>query len=393
MPEPLIYLDHNATTPLDPRVLNAMLPYLRDAFANASSPHAAGRAVARAVDVAREQVASAIGADPREIVWTSGATEANNLAIRGAAASPAYRGRSRIVTVATEHPAVLEPCHALALQGYEVVTLGVDVDGMIDLEGLQEAVTPETLLVSVMFANNETGVLQPISEIGALCQDRSVLFHTDATQAFGREGIDVNRAHIDLLSVSAHKAYGPKGSGALFVRRKGPRARIEPMLLGGGHERGMRSGTLNVPGIVGLGVAAGLAAEGVETGRVRTRTLRDDLERRLEVRFPGLMLNGHRTNRLANTLNATLPGIPAQRVAECALGLAVSSSAACTSAKRLPSYVLRAMGLSEEAIRSSLRFSLGRFTTQAEIECVADRLADAIADAASEAPACDPDPF
>ena len=259
---PMIYLDHNATTPLDPRVLDAMLPFFTDRFGNAASRHhALGCDAATAVETAREQVAAVIGADPREIVWTSGATESDNLALQGVARAPAYAKKRHVVTVTTEHRAVLDTCEHLEGQGVRVTYLRVDGDGRLDLDRLAEAITEKTLLVSVMHANNETGVLHPIARIGALCRERGVLFHTDATQSWGKERIDVNAMHVDLLSASAHKIHGPKGVGMLFVRRRGPRVRCEPMVHGGGHERGLRSGTLNVPGIVGMGVAATLAAE------------------------------------------------------------------------------------------------------------------------------------
>jgi cysteine desulfurase len=363
-----IYLDYNATTPVDPRVLEAMMPYFRESFANAASSHQLGREAARAVERAREQVAEALGADPREVVWTSGATEANNLAIQGVAASPAYRGRRQIVTVATEHRAVLDPCSALQRHGFEVSVLPVDSSGRIELERLAAKLTDQTLLVSIMVANNETGVLHPIEEIGRICRDRRVLLHTDATQAVGRESIDVNGAGIDLLSLSGHKFYGPKGTGALFVRRKGPRTRCEPLLHGGGHERGLRSGTLNVPGIVGLGAAIELAGRERESDRSRLKRLRDHLEARLLDLFPTARVNGALDSRLVNTCNISLPGTDADGLIDRLTGLAVSSSAACTSAKLQPSYVLRAMGRSAAEIRGSLRFSVGRFTTEEEID-------------------------
>ncbi len=257
----MIYLDHNATTPLDPRVLEAMLPFLTDRFGNAASRHhALGCDAATAVETAREQVASVIGADPREIVWTSGATESDNLALQGVVHAPAYARKRHVVTVTTEHRAVLDASEHLERQGIDVTYLGVDGDGRLDLDRLTAAITERTLLVSVMHANNETGVLHPIARIGALCRERGVLFHTDATQSWGKEPIDVNAMHVDLLSASAHKIHGPKGVGMLFVRRRGPRVRCEPLVRGGGHERGLRSGTLNVPGIVGMGVAAALAS-------------------------------------------------------------------------------------------------------------------------------------
>ena len=372
---PMIYLDHNATTPLDPRVLDAMLPFLTDRFGNAASRHhALGCAAATAVETARGQVASVIGADPREIVWTSGATESDNLALQGVAGAPAYAKKRHVVTVATEHRAVLDTCERLESQGIAVTYLGVDGDGRLDLDRLAAAITERTLLVSVMHANNETGVLHPIARIGALCRGRGVLFHTDATQSYGKERIDVNAMRIDLLSASAHKIHGPKGIGMLFVRRRGPRVRCEPLVHGGGHERGLRSGTLNVPGIVGMGTAATLAAE---NGAVRT--LRDRLETGLQSRVDGVAVNGGRAERLANTTNLSFAGVDGAKLMKRMPGLAVSSSSACTSAALQPSYVLGAMGCDDARIRGSVRFSLGRFNTAEQIETAIEAVAGAAA--------------
>lgn len=357
-----IYLDHNATTPVDPRVLESMLPYFGAVYGNPASRHAPGRQAAAAVERARERVARALGADPREIVWTSGATEADNLALQGVAASPAYRKRRRIVTVATEHPAVLDPCAALGRAGFEVTVLPVDAEGRLDLDRLAAAVDDRTLVVSAMAANNETGTLHPLAAIGRLCREHGALFHTDATQAVGRLAIDVEAVGIDLLSLSAHKLYGPKGAGALYVRRKGPRARCEPLFHGGGHERGLRSGTLNVPGIVGLAAALDLAQADMDAEQTRLGRLRDRLEARLLELFPGATVNGAVGSRLANTANVSLPGVDAESVIARLERLVVSTAAACTSAKRLPSYVLKAMGRTDDQIRGSLRFSLGRST-------------------------------
>ncbi|HVR29571.1 MAG TPA: cysteine desulfurase family protein [Thermoanaerobaculia bacterium] len=376
----LIYLDHNATTPVDPRVLAAMLPYFTDDFGNAASrQHRPGRLAAEAVEHARRRVAAALGADPREIVWTSGATEANNLAIQGVAASAVYARRRTIVTVRTEHRAVLDPCAAMARAGYRVLYQPVDRGGRLDLERLVRELDDDTLLVSAMWANNETGVLHPIAEIGRLCKERGILFHTDATQAFGREPIDVERAGIDLLSLSGHKIHGPKGVGALYVRRKGPRVRCEPLLHGGGHERGLRSGTLNVPGIVGLGQASEIAVAHLHDERRRLAALRHRLEHELLAALAGASVNGVRDHRLANTLNLSIPGVEAEALMARMPDLAVSSSAACSSATRLPSYVLRAMGVGDAQIRGSLRFSLGRTTSAEEIERAIAILLDACA--------------
>ena len=395
----MIYLDHNATTPLDPRVLDAMMPFLTDRFGNAASRHhALGCDAATAVETARGQVASVIGADPREIVWTSGATESDNLALLGVAQAPAYRKRRHVVTVATEHRAVLDTCEHLEGLGIDVTYLGVDRDGRLDLDRLADTITERTLLVSVMHANNETGVLHPIARIGALCRERGVLFHTDATQSYGKEPIDVNAMHVDLLSASAHKIHGPKGVGLLFVRRRGPRVRCEPLVRGGGHERGLRSGTLNVPGIVGMGTAA-LAADddavraggddaertgGDDAERAGSddavRALRDRLETGVRSRVDGVAVNGHRAERLANTTNLSFAGVDGARLMKRMPELAVSSSSACTSAALQPSYVLGAMGCDDARIRGSVRFSLGRFNTADEIETAIDAVADAVAE-------------
>jgi cysteine desulfurase len=368
----MIYLDHNATTPLDPRVLDAMMPFLTDRFGNAASRHhPLGCDAATAVETAREQVASTIGADPREIIWTSGATESNNLALQGVLGSPVYKKR-HVVTVATEHRAVLDTCEVLALRDVDVTYLSVDAAGRIDLDRLAAAITRETLLVSVMHGNNETGVVHPIAQIGALCRERGVLFHTDATQSFAKTPIDVNAMRIDLLSASAHKIHGPKGVGVLYVRRRDPRVRCQPLLHGGGHERGLRSGTLNVPGVVGMGVAATLPFdEGIGT-------LRDRLEQALVSRLDDVEVNGHGATRLATTTNLSFAGVDGARLMKRMPDLAVSSSSACTSALLQPSYVLGAMGCDEARARGSVRFSLGRFTTEEEVDIAVDTVVAAV---------------
>jgi cysteine desulfurase len=368
----MIYLDHNATTPLDPRVLDAMMPFLTDRFGNAASRHhPLGCDAATAVETAREQVASTIGADPREIIWTSGATESNNLALQGVLGSPVYKKR-HVVTVATEHRAVLDTCEVLALRDVDVTYLSVDAAGRIDLDRLAAAITRETLLVSVMHGNNETGVIHPIAQIGALCRERGVLFHTDATQSFAKTPIDVNAMRIDLLSASAHKIHGPKGVGVLYVRRRDPRVRCQPLLHGGGHERGLRSGTLNVPGVVGMGVAATLPFdEGIGT-------LRDRLEQALVSRLDDVEVNGHGATRLATTTNLSFAGVDGARLMKRMPDLAVSSSSACTSALLQPSYVLGAMGCDEARARGSVRFSLGRFTTEEEVDIAVDTVVAAV---------------
>jgi cysteine desulfurase len=356
----MIYLDYNATTPLDPRVLEAMLPFFGDRFGNAASrSHGFGKDAAGAVEAAREQAAKVIGAKPEEIIWTSGATESNNLALKGVA-----KKGSHFVTAATEHRAVLDVCDRLESQGFKLTVLGVDARGMIDLDRLARAITDQTILVSIMHANNETGVLHPIREIGRLCRERGVLFHTDATQSYGKVPIDVDSDFVDLLSASAHKFCGPKGTGLLYVRRRNPRVRCEPVLHGGGHEQGLRSGTLNVPGIVGFGAAAAIALQEAPSEQPRFRALRDRLEKGLA----GVEVNGHPEQRLAHTTNLNFPGVDADALMKAVPEIAVSSSAACTSAQMQPSYVLGALGCDEDRIKGSLRFSLGRFTTEAEID-------------------------
>ncbi len=368
----MIYLDHNATTRIDPRVLDAMMPFLTDQFGNAASRHhTLGCDAAKAVERARTEVAAVIGADPREIVWTSGATESNNLALHGIASSRAYRKR-HIVTVATEHRAILDPCEHLEDQGFRITYLGVDANGCLDIDRLATVITDETLMVSVMHANNEIGVLHPIGDIGAICRQRGVLFHTDGTQAFGKEPIDVNTMGIDLLSASAHKIHGPKGVGLLYVRRRDPRVRCAALIQGGGHERGMRSGTLNVPGIVAMGVAATLVSPG------EIRVLRDRLEEGILSRLDDVEVNGDRTERLANTTNLSFGGVDAAKLMKRVPDIAVSSSSACTSALLQPSYVLGALGCDDERIRGSLRFSLGRFNTVAEIDQAAAQIVEAV---------------
>ena len=366
--KPLIYLDNNATTPLDPRVLDAMLPYLRENFGNAASRnHSFGQEAKAAVEKAREQVASLIAADPTEIIWTSGATESNNIAVKGVART--YRDKGRhIITQATEHKAILDPCAYLEREGFRVTLLPVDNTGRIRLDPLAEAVCDDTILVSIMFANNEIGTIQPIREIGAFCKERGILFHTDATQAFGKLPIDVEAMGIDLLSCSGHKIYGPKGVGALYVRSKGPRVRCEPVFHGGGHERGMRSGTLNVPGIVGLAGAAEIAQQEMHPEAERQIRLRDRLWAGFNEKLDNLYWNGHPEHSLPNTLNVSFAFVEGESLMMGCKNIAVSSGSACTSASLEPSHVLEALGVGEELSHSSIRFSLGRFTTAEEIE-------------------------
>ena len=377
-----IYMDNHATTRLDPRVLEAMMPCLTDVYGNAASrSHSFGWAAEQAVEVARDQVAKLIGASPREIVFTSGATESNNLAITGVVqAHLASGGSGHVITQATEHKAVLDPCAWLEMRGCRITVLPVDSEGRIRLDDLGSALDEEDrpTLVTIHFANNEIGTIQPIDEIGALCRERSVLFHTDAAQAAGKIPIDVNRANIDLLSISGHKIYGPKGVGALYVRRRNPRIEIAEQMHGGGHERGLRSGTLNVPGIVGLGAACELAATRMESEATQISTLRDRLQTKLLTGLDRVRVNGSQEHRLPGNLNMTFEHVDSETLMMGLKDVALSSGSACTSAKIEPSHVLRALGLDEEAAHSTLRFGLGRFNTEQEIDFVAERLVDVV---------------
>jgi cysteine desulfurase len=368
----MIYLDGHATTPVDPRVLEAMLPYFREQYGNASSvDHAAGRRVRDAVEAARGEVARLIGASAKEIVFTSGATEANNLALKGAvaAARRAAAGLDRgdhIVTVATEHRAVLDTCRHLERDGLRLTVLRVRPDGLIDLEALRDAITPATMLVSVMAANNEIGVLQPLAAIGALTRERQVLLHTDAAQALGKIPLDVSALPIDLASFSAHKMYGPQGVGALYVRSRHPTVRLAPLLDGGGQERGVRPGTLNAPGIVGFGAAAAICAMEMPAEAARLRTLRDRLLHGLRERIPGVHVNGSLEARLPHNLNVTIDDVD-ETLASRLEGLAVSSGSACSTGSIEPSYVLRALGVPPRQAHGTLRFGLGRFNTDEDV--------------------------
>ena len=377
---PPIYLDNQSSTRLDPRVLEAMLPYFTEHFGNPhSTSHAYGRIAAAAVERARGEVAALIRADPRELVFTSGATESNNLAIKGAAhfarAHPrAGQPRDHIVTLATEHKCVLESCAQLEREGFSVTYLAVERNGLVSLDALAAAIGERTLLVSVMAAHNEIGVIQPLAEIGALCRERGVLFHSDAAQAVGKVPLDVEAMRLDLLSVSGHKIYGPKGVGALYVRRR-PRVRLLPLIDGGGQERGLRSGTLPTPLCVGLGRATAIAGAEMAEEATRLRRLRDRLYSGLAGRIPGLRVNGDSERRLPGSLNLTLPGIPAQALIEACPSIAISTGSACTSAVVEPSYVLRALGLPDALANASIRVGLGRFTTAAEVDFAVDALA------------------
>ncbi|HVU03717.1 MAG TPA: aminotransferase class V-fold PLP-dependent enzyme [Polyangiaceae bacterium] len=374
-----IYLDAHATTPVDPRVLEAMLPYFTEKFGNAASrTHAPGMVAESAVTRAREAVARCIGArSARDVVFTSGATESNNLALRGVVEARGVAG-VHVVTTAIEHHAVLDPCLHLERLGASVTVVPVQSNGVVDPARVAEAITERTALVSVMLANNEIGTIQPVAEIGKITRERGVFLHTDAAQAIGRVPIDVDGMNVDLLSLSGHKLYGPKGVGALWVRSDKPRVRLVAQMDGGGHERGMRSGTLNVPGIVGLAKACDLMTEegGLETARIGA--LRDRLRDALERTVPGTLLNGDREARLAGNLNVSFEGVSSDALIPKLPGLAVSSGSACTSASLEPSYVLRALGLSDERARSSIRFGVSRFTTEAEIDRAAELVRDAV---------------
>ena len=373
-----IYLDHNATTPCDPRVVETMLPFFTQQFGNAASRHHSfGWQAEAAVDLAREQVAQLIGAEPKEVVFTSGATEAINLALKGVFDTYAAKG-NHIITCNFEHKAVLDTCQALEKRGAEVTYLEVSPEGLISPEQVEAALKPTTILIALMYANNEVGTLLPIREIGALARKHNVLLFTDATQAVGKVPVEVNLDNIDLLSLSAHKLYGPKGAGALYVRRKGPRVRLTAQLDGGGHERGMRSGTLNVPGIVGLGKACAIAQAEMQGEGERLARLRDRLERGL-LELEETTLNGSRQHRLPQVTNITFKHVEGEGLM-MALNkqIALSSGSACTSASLEPSYVLKALGLSDEDAYSSLRFGLGRFTTEEEIDYTVEQVSTAV---------------
>ena len=366
MPKPPIYLDYSATTPVDPRVAQKMIPYLTEMFGNpASRSHAFGWDADKAVEKAREQVATLVNADPKEIVWTSGATESNNLALKGVAHFYKAKGK-HLITVKTEHKAIIDTCRELEREGFEVTYLDTREDGLLDLEVFKQALRPDTILASVMFVNNEIGVIQPIAELGRLCRDNGTLFHVDAAQATGKVEIDLARLKVDLMSFSAHKTYGPKGIGALYVRRK-PRVRLEAQMHGGGHERGMRSGTLATHQIVGMGEAYRIAREEMTGENERIRQLRD----RLLAGFSELeevYVNGDMVQRVAHNLNISFNYVEGESLLMAIKEIAVSSGSACTSASLEPSYVLRALGRNDELAHSSIRFSLGRFTTVEEVD-------------------------
>ena len=377
MPKLPIYLDYHATTPTDPRVVDAMVPYFTDHFGNpASRHHAFGWAARDAVERARRQVADLIACDPREVYFTSGATESNNLAIKGVVDAHASRP-AHIVTAATEHRAVLDPCRRLEAQGARLTIVQPREDGIISVDVIERALTDDTVLVSVMAANNEIGVLQPVDEIAALTRERGLLFHTDAAQAIGKVPFSVGDLGVDLASLSGHKIYGPKGVGALFVRRR-PRISLAPLLDGGGHERGLRSGTVNVPGVVGCGHAAQLCQEEMSTEAVRTASLRDRLRHGFEQRLGQIQINGSMECRLPNNLNIGFSGLEGESLFVGLDDVAVSSGAACTSANPEPSHVLRAIGVPDGLARASLRFGLGRWTTAEEIDYTVDKVSSLV---------------
>ncbi|MCC5876465.1 MAG: IscS subfamily cysteine desulfurase [Candidatus Sumerlaeia bacterium] len=369
-----IYMDNHATTPTDPRVVEAMLPYFTEVFGNAASRnHSFGWQAEEAVENARATIAKAINADSKEIVFTSGATESNNLAIKGIAEMYAEKG-NHIITCVTEHKAVIDPCKKLERQGFDVTWLPVLPSGLIDLDALRAAITDKTILITIMHGNNEIGVIQPVDEIGAIAAEKGIVFHTDATQTVGKIPVDVKKSNIHLLSFSGHKLYGPKGVGVLYVRRRKPRVRVTPILDGGGHERGMRSGTLNVTGIVGLGKAVELCIQEMESDTKRLSGLRDHLRKRLLESIPESYENGDPNHKLPHSLNISFSFVEGESLLMGIAEVAVSSGSACTSASLEPSYVLKSLGLGDELAHSSIRFGLGRFTTKEEVDYVADKL-------------------
>jgi cysteine desulfurase len=367
-----VYMDNNATTRTDPRVVEAMLPYFTEKYGNAASRnHPFGWEAEAAVEEGREQIAGLIGASAKEVIFTSGATESNNLAIKGVAAMYKKKG-NHIVTQATEHKAVLDTCKRLERDGYQVTYLPVDKFGLVSADQIREAITDKTVLVTIMAANNEIGTVQPIKAIGKLCKEKGVLFHTDAVQVVGKLPVDVEDMGIDLLSLTAHKLYGPKGIGALYVRKKDPRVRLEPQIDGGGHERGMRSGTLPVPLIVGLGKACEIARNEMGEESQRTFKLRERLRSRIMGELPETYLNGHPEHRLPGNANISFAYVEGEGLMMGIKDVAVSSGSACTSASLEPSYVLRALGVGDELAHSSIRFGIGRFNTEADVDFVAD---------------------
>jgi cysteine desulfurase len=373
-----IYMDNHATTAMDPRVLEEMLPFFTDKFGNAASRnHPFGWAAEEAVELSRDRIAKLIGATAKEIIFTSGATESDNLAIKGVAEMYREKG-NHIITAVTEHKAVLDTCKHLEKYGFRVTYLPVQKDGLVDLEDLKRAMDDKTILVTIMAANNEIGVLQPLAEIGKVCHERGVIFHTDAVQAIGKVPMDVNKMSIDLASITGHKIYGPKGCGALYVRRKSPRVQLVPIIDGGGHERGMRSGTLNVPGIVGLGKACAIAQEEMAQESCKLAGLRNRLRDSIMGRLDEVYINGSMENRLPGNLNISFAYVEGESLLMGINDIAVSSGSACTSATLEPSYVLKALGTGDDLAHSSIRFGIGRFNTQAEVDYVADRVVETV---------------
>jgi cysteine desulfurase len=373
-----IYMDYHATTPMDPRVFEAIKPYFMETFGNsASRNHSFGWQAEEAVEKSRKQIADLIGATPKEIVFTSGATESNNLALKGVAEMYAEKG-NHIITAATEHKAILDTCKRLEKHGIRVTYLPVQANGLVDLDMLKEAITDKTILVSIMYANNEIGVLQNMAEIGKIAKAKGVLVHSDATQAVGKVPVNVIKDNIDLMSMSGHKIYGPKGVGALYVRRKSPRVQITAQMDGGGHERGMRSGTLNVPGIVGLGEACALCQAEMPEESKRMAYLRDKLRSKLESQLDEVYVNGTMEHRVPNNLNISFAYVEGESLLMGINDIAVSSGSACTSATLEPSYVLKALGAGDDLAHSSIRFGLGRFNTEEEVDYVADKVIDVV---------------
>lgn len=369
-----IYMDYQATTPVDPRVLDAMVPFFTERFGNASSRnHSFGWEVEEVVENSRQTIASCMGAKTSEIIFTSGATESNNLVLLGASSMYADKGR-HIVTLKTEHKAILDTCEYLESTGVEVTYLPVQEDGLVDLNLLSESLRDDTILVSIMAVNNEIGVIQPIKEIGALCREKGIFFHTDAAQALGKIPMHVDEMNIDLLSFSGHKVYGPKGIGGLYVRKRNPRVKLSPIMHGGGHERGMRSGTLNVPGIIGLGKALEICMEEMDEESKRLRALRDRLENTLLKEIDFSYLNGHKEKRIPGNTNLSFNYVEGEGLMMAIPNIAVSSGSACTSASLEPSYVLRALGRSDELAHSSIRFGLGRYTTEEDVDYVIENM-------------------
>ena len=373
-----IYMDNHATTPVDPRVVEAMLPYFNDKFGNAASRnHSFGWTAEEAVENARGQIARLVNATPKEIIFTSGATESNNLAIKGVAEMYREKG-NHIITQVIEHKAVLDTCKRLEKYGFEVTYLPVEKDGRINLDDLRRAITPKTILISIKYANNEIGVVQPIAEIGKIAKEKGILFHSDGVQAAGKIPVDVQKDNIDLLSLTAHKFYGPKGCGALYVRRKNPRVQLSAIIDGGGHERGMRSGTLNVPGIVGFGKASELCQSEMAAESERLRRLRDRLKDGIFAKLDEVYVNGSLTQRLPHNLNVSFAFVEGESLLMGINDIAVSSGSACTSATLEPSYVLKALGVGEDLAHTSIRFGLGRFNTEEEVDYVTSRVVETV---------------